>query len=81
MFLCGWLEGDVTVKLLLLFLSKNDITTPLKIISQFLVLKINYQEVMLSMSIFRRIFSKMIILNIYVFFWGVSNEFIFMFLA
>ena len=81
MFLCGWLEGDVTVKLLLLFLSKNDITTPLKIISQFLVLKINYQEVMLSMSILRRIFSKMIILNIYVFFHGVSNEFIFMFLA
>ncbi len=81
MFLCGWLEGDVTVKLLPLFLSKNDITTPLKIISQFLVLKINYQEVMLSMSIFRIIFSKMIILNIYVFFHGVSNEFIFMFLA
>ena len=81
MFFCGWLEGDVTVKLLLLFLSKNDITTPLKIISQFLVLKINYQEVMLSMSILRRIFSKMIILNIYVFFHGVSNEFIFMFLA
>ena len=68
MFLCGWLEGDVTVKLLLLFLLKNDITTPLKIISKFHDLNTHYHEVMLSMSIFRRIFFKHIILNIYVFF-------------